>query len=374
MVSFLTGYSMVNLFKYIFSFFPQFGEGFGNLFGFVLSLYLNNIFMFVASTYAFKSILKNISPDWTIAKTFKPEFPREIFIECIKFGAQSMSATFLDTGFRMIITYLAILWLPNYGTIFGLFTSLVSVVALVSVDIPITSIVSEAYNNKKIDLTEYYLGNGLKYCGMFASIFGSVLLALGPIFIYLAGPYALAGEYLPYIVTGRMIWAFGKMLDDATNGCNHPFYRVYYYLIENATRLTLMVVFILGLKMGWIGYLFAEICGYLIKAVAGWLIFRYKIMNPYISWMQTLILPAITGIAHFWVIKAVISLLFIPLLHLGKSYNDWNFHHPLLSNNTDLHLVAHIHTIGWMGSGWLGYYGRSHRNLRSIKTNRTSIQ
>ena len=348
-VSFLTGYSMVQLFKFIFSHFPQFGEGFGNLFGFVVSLYLNNVFMFLASAYAFKSILKNIDPEWSIGKTLTPEFPREIFIECVKFGAQSMSATFLDTGFRMIITYIAILWLPNYGTIFGLFTSLTSVVALISVEIPITPIVSEAYNNKKIDLTEYYLGHGLKYCGMFASIFGSVILALGPIFIYLAGPYALAAEYLPYIAAGRMIWAFGKMLDDSSNGCNKPFFRVYYYLIENATRLTLMAVFILGLNLGWIGFLLAEICGYIAKVIFGWLIFRTKIMNPYISSMQSIILPAITGFIHYWVIRAIISFLLLPVSMIFGTLVTIGFFIILFYLITPIYVWWPIYTLlgGW---------------------------
>ena len=310
---FLTSVSMVNLFRYIFGSMPQYGEGFGNLLGVVVGLYLNNIFVFVVSGYVFKPILKSINPEWTMAKTFKPEFPKEIIGECLRFGIQSMSATFVDTGFKMVITYMAILWLPSYGTLFGLFTASMNLVTLCAIDIPITPIVSEAYNNKKKDLTEYYMGHGLKYCGMFASIFGSTILAIAPIFIYMAGPYAEIAPYLPYIVLTRMIFGFGKMLDDCTNGCDKPFFRVFYYLIENSARLGFMALFILGLNLGWVGYLLAEGCGMFLKVIIGWAIFRYRIMNPYMSVMQTLILPAISGLVHFLVIKGLILILFNPM-------------------------------------------------------------
>jgi hypothetical protein len=213
----------------------------------------------------------------------------------------------------MVLTSLAIMWLPNYGTIYGILAITLSVASLVSVGIPITPIVSEAYNNRKFDLTEYYIGHGLKYCGIFASMFGSSILAIAPIFLVLSGPYAMATVFLPYVVMSRIVFAFSKLLDDCTTGCNHPFYRIYYVLIENVGRTIFMAVFVIVLEMGWEGYLLAEVCGLLAKNVAGWIIFRIKIMRLYLSLVQTVFLPLIAGFAQYFVLQTLIAFLFTPL-------------------------------------------------------------
>ncbi|MBN2153445.1 MAG: lipopolysaccharide biosynthesis protein [Candidatus Lokiarchaeota archaeon] len=310
LISIGTGYTCVSLFKFLGSLNPVIGETMGSTFGFIAGLYVNNVLVFLLSSKAIKGVLAKIDPSWTLTTVFKADFPRAIFDECLRFGVQAMAATFVDTFFKMVITSLAILWLPNYGTIYGVLAITIGVAGLINVGIPITPIVSEAYNNKKIDLTEYYIGHGLKYCGIFASMFGSTILAIAPIFLELSGPYALATVFLPYVAMSRILFAFGKLLDDCTTGCNRPSFRIYYVLVENATRLVLIHVFIVTLGMGWQGFLVAEICGLLAKNVAGWIAFRFKVMRLYMSFTQTVWLPLIAGIANFIVLEALIALLF----------------------------------------------------------------
>ncbi|MEX2755141.1 MAG: lipopolysaccharide biosynthesis protein [Candidatus Sigynarchaeota archaeon] len=305
-----TGYGCISLFKFLGSLNPVFGETMGSTFGFIVGLYMNNVITFLLSAKTIKDVLGKINPSWTLKTVFRAEFPRAIFDECLRFGAQSMAATFIDTFFKMVLTSLAISWLPNYGTIYGILAITISVAGLINVGIPITPIVSEAYNNRKIDLTEYYIGHGLKYCGVFASMFGSTILAIAPIFLVLSGPYAMATLFLPYVAMTRILFAFSKLLDDCTTGCNRPSLRIVYVMIENASRLVFMAVFVLELKMGWIGYLLAETCGLLAKNVAGWIIFRFKVMRLYMSFTQTVLLPLIAGIAQYTVLKALIALVF----------------------------------------------------------------
>ncbi|MFX0101074.1 MAG: lipopolysaccharide biosynthesis protein [Candidatus Hodarchaeota archaeon] len=313
LVNILTGYGSIQLFKYLGSLSPVIGETMGSTFGFVVSMYANKIISFFISARFFKRIIKNIDPSWTLRKCFKVEFTSQISHECLSFGIQSMFSTFLDTGAKMLITYLAISWLPNYATVYGILFVTMNVAMLVSIDIPITPIVSEAFNNRKLDLTEYYLGHGLKYCGIFSSMFASTVLAVAPVFLVLTGPYQLAVLYLPYVAIGRYFWAFNKLLEDSTTGCNRPFYRFYYILIENISRVILMVIFILHFQMAWIGYLLAEIGSLAIKTFTGWLIFKIKIMKPYMSLMQTVILPLISSIIQYFVLTFLINVLFSPL-------------------------------------------------------------
>jgi O-antigen/teichoic acid export membrane protein len=308
-----TGYGCVVLFKFFGSLNPIIGETMGSTFGFIVGLYLNNVIVFLLSAKAFQKVLVQIDPTWTLRSVFKAEFPRAIFDECLRFGSQSMSATFMDTFFKMVLTSLAITWLPNYGTVYGILAITINVAGLISVGIPITPIVSEAYNNRKFDLTEYYIGHGLKYTGIFASMFGSAVLAIAPIFLVLSGPYALATVFLPFVAMSRILFAFGKLLDDCTTGCNRPSFRIYYVLIESVSRLVFMAVFIRGLELGWEGFLLAEICSLLAKNVAGWVIFRFKIMRLYMSFTQSIILPLIAGVAQYFVLKALIALVFAPL-------------------------------------------------------------
>nr|MDO8087182.1 lipopolysaccharide biosynthesis protein [Candidatus Sigynarchaeum springense] len=310
LISIGTGYACVSLFKFLGSLSPIIGETMGSTFGFIAGLYTNNVITFLLSGKAIKGILAKINPAWTLKTVFRPAFPRAVFDECIRFGVQSMAATFLDTFIKMILTSLAILWLLNYGTIYGILAITIGVAGLINVNIPITPIVSEAYNNRKIDLTEYYIGHGLKYCGIFASMFGSAILAIAPIFLVLSGPYAMASIFLPYVAMSRILLAFGKLLDDCTTGCNRPSLRIIYVMIEGASRLIFMVVFVLELEMGWVGYLLAETCGLLAKNVAGWIIFRFKVMRLYMSFTQTVWLPLIAGLAQYIVLKALIALVF----------------------------------------------------------------
>nr|MDO8114744.1 lipopolysaccharide biosynthesis protein [Candidatus Sigynarchaeota archaeon] len=308
-----TGYGCINLFKAIGSLSPLIGETMGSTFGFIFGLYLNNIIIFLLSSRVFKQVLRRINPEWTLAKTFKVEFDRSIFRECIAFGAQSMASTFLDTTLKMVITYLAISWLPNYGSVYGILAVTQNVAVLVSIEIPLTPIVSEAFNNRKIDLTEYYIGHGLKYCGMFASMFGSTIFAIAPILLVLSGPYALAVQYFPFVAVSRITWAFGKLMEDCTTGCNKPFFRFYYYLIEGGSRLFFMYIFIISMGMQWQGYLLAEICSLVAKNLVGWIIFRFKIMRVYISFTQTITLPIITGVLHYFVLQGILAAFFRPL-------------------------------------------------------------
>lgn len=308
-----TTYSIVSLFTFLGSLNPVIGDTMGSTFGIIISQIVNNFIIFILSSKIFKQLLQKINPEWTLKKTFKIEFNAQILRECLLFGARSMVSTFLDTGLKMAITFLAITWLPDYATIYGIFTILLNLVTLISIDIPITPIVSEAYNNKKFDLTEYYLGHGLKYCGLFASQFCSALLAIAPMFLVLTGPYALSVIYLPYIAINRVFYAFGIFLDNSCTACNHPFYRFYNYLFENGSRIILMYIFIIILNFGWYGYLYAEMGSYIIKNAGGWLLFRVKIMNPYMSAMQTIILPFVAGIINYLVLSGLIFVLQTPL-------------------------------------------------------------
>ncbi len=305
-----TGYGFVTFFKFLGSLNPIVGETMGSTFGFIAGLYANNVISFLLSAKMIKGVLVQINPSWTLGTVFKADFPRAVFDESLRFGAQAMAATFLDTFFKMVITSLAILWLPNYGTIYGILAITISVATLINVSIPITPIVSEAYNNGKIDLTEYYIGHGLKYCGVFASMFGSTILAIAPIFLVLSGPFAMATEFLPFVAMSRILFAFSKLLDDCTTGCNRPSYRISYVAIEDVSRLIFMAAFVLGLGLGWKGFLLAEICSLLAKNVAGWIIFRLKIMRLYMSFTQTVWLPLIAGLAQFIVLKALIAFVF----------------------------------------------------------------
>ncbi|HME51826.1 MAG TPA: lipopolysaccharide biosynthesis protein [Candidatus Lokiarchaeia archaeon] len=308
-----TTYGLVNLFTFLGSLNPAIGGTMGSTFGIIISQITNNFIIFILSSQIFKQLIQKINPEWTLKKTFKIEFNSQILRECLLFGARSMVSTFLDTGMKMTITFLAISWLPDYATIYGIFTILLNLATLISIDIPITPIVSEAYNNKKFDLTEYYLGHGLKYCGLFASQFCSAILAIAPMFLVLTGPYALSVIYLPYIAINRVFYAFGIFLDNSCTACNHPFYRFYNYLFENGSRIILMYIFIIVFNYGWYGYLYAEMASYIIKNAGGWLLFHVKIMNPYMSIMQTIVLPLVAGIVNYLALSGLIMLLEAPL-------------------------------------------------------------
>ena len=144
--------------------------------------------------------------------------------------------------------------MPDYATVFGAIAVTSIVVANISLNIPITPIVSEAFNNGKIDLTEFYIGHGLKYCGVFAAMFSSTIFAIAPLFLSRAGSsYALAAIYLPYMAVVQILAAFTSFLENASTGCNRPYYRFYYYLIEDLTYIGLMYVFIQIFHLLWIG-------------------------------------------------------------------------------------------------------------------------
>ncbi len=251
-------------------------------------------------------MIHEINPTWGLGKTFHWEFDGKIAKECLHFGIGSMISTFLDTGLKMAITYLAIAWLPDYATVFGAIAVTSIVVANISLNIPITPIVSEAFNNGKIDLTEFYIGHGLKYCGVFAAMFSSTIFAIAPLFLSRAGSsYALAAIYLPYMAVVQILAAFTSFLENASTGCNRPYYRFYYYLIEDLTYIGLMYVFIQIFHLLWIGYLLAQISSLIVKNIFGWTLFSKKIMHPYISVMQTIILPLIAGLAQYGVLVAL---------------------------------------------------------------------
>ena len=66
-----------------------------------------------------------------------------------------------------------------------------------------------------------------------------------------------------------------------------------------------MYVFIQIFHLLWIGYLLAQISSLIVKNIFGWTLFSKKIMHPYISVMQTIILPLIAGLAQYGVLVAL---------------------------------------------------------------------
>ncbi|MHA1338931.1 MAG: hypothetical protein ACTSRZ_03140 [Promethearchaeota archaeon] len=183
---------------------------------------------------------------------------------------------------------------------------------------------SEAYNNKKINLTKFYIAQGLKYNSWMFMILATFNILAFPAIIDIAIPVFLPEEWRPivYMVPVYVILftykPFNDIADKMVYLSGHPEINTYISIMQTIGNLFFTWFFMVHLEMGWLGLILIgvpmELTGFIIR----WIFMSTKILKldikfwKDIAW-QTFIAPLLSGGVYAFILYFLLYVVY-PLI------------------------------------------------------------
>ncbi len=271
---------------------PVIGELVGATIGYIVGSYLDDFFAFLLAAHYFRQILKPLG--YGLWDTIRPIITREVARQAMTFGIKRMLAPLTNEIVSFLIALMVVVWLPNYGTILGLYYIADGVVRLMIQDLPVQAPIAEAYNQGAKKLTSYIIAGQWKYYGVFTAIFAlEIGMLVAPVIGLVAVNYAAASGMIPLLVISRIFVLPIQFSDRVQTGCDKPLHVTYSLWVEQSVR-ALSYFLLLGVfRLGMIGYLLADLPAYASKLVFAWLLIYKKIIRFKINIWQSFVAPGI---------------------------------------------------------------------------------
>jgi O-antigen/teichoic acid export membrane protein len=271
---------------------PIMGELMGATMGYIIGLYIDDFLALLLSAYYFSKILRPYGI--SIWDTFIPRVSKKVMKESLSFGLKNMAQGLFYEVSMLFMTFIQMLWLPNYATIIGLFTIADTVTRVVIQDLPTNASVSEAYNSGKLKLTDYYIQSQFKWYGILTFYLAvEIGMLIPPIIGKIAANYSAAAGMIPFLMVSRFFIGPIHFSDSVQQGCNKPEYAAYSLFVQMAARLISFTAWFPNYNLVT-AYLLADVPAVLAKNIFAWWLIDRKIIKVRINVWQTLITPAIS--------------------------------------------------------------------------------
>ncbi|NMC07929.1 MAG: hypothetical protein GYA24_22170 [Candidatus Lokiarchaeota archaeon] len=215
---------------------PAYGEMMGALIGYVIGNYLDDFITFSISARMFKPVLEKIG--YSIIDTLKPSVSREVIRNSLVFGTKIMGSGMLYELVAFIVNIMIISWIPQYGSILGIYGIAKSICDIGLIQLPMTPVLSEAYNHKKYAAYSYGISMQLKYIGLIPGFLFTEIGMLLPVVLHaiIGGNYAIAAYIIPVLLPIRMTAIWCRFLDQVQVGASKPNHFVATRVVEQVTR------------------------------------------------------------------------------------------------------------------------------------------
>ncbi|MFX0102444.1 MAG: hypothetical protein ACFFCS_22955 [Candidatus Hodarchaeota archaeon] len=226
----------VIIFSRIGGMFPMYGELMGSLIGYAIGSYLDDFITFSISAYMFKSILKKIG--YSLVDTLRPKVSWEVIKNALNFGTRMMVTGLLISFTNFIANLMVIAWVPHYGTVLGIYGIAKGVCDISLQQLPMTPMLSEAYNHGKYKLYQYGIQFQLKYFGLIPGFLMMEIVMLLPALLHslIGGNYALAAFLIPMLMPVRFSALGCRFIDQLQVGADKPNLFIYTRIVEETTK------------------------------------------------------------------------------------------------------------------------------------------
>ncbi len=350
------GWGFVLLFRAVYKDIPRFGEAFGAGMG----MYLGGVVNGVINFCIFLSIYKKLG--YYPGNLFRLDFGKAEFKEAFMFGFKLTIGNMWVALAGIVEVLLISVFVLNYTEELAYFNLIGNLTGLGGACSAMTSAllpaISEAYNNGKKKLVEYYLIEGLKWLYFLQFFLCALFCAAGENFMLLSGPqWVGATKYLYWKVFFFALWPFAWWDDVVFQGTGHSGYNTGVWFVEQGTRLVLMP-FTLS-TFGLMGLVYAYIPGIAAKSLVSIIIVRRKICSFKWQWMHVFLASALSALLLFGIV-----------LGIGKLFprGDPVAGPIVFFGGFVLGLVAHGFLTGFFG-GWdentIGEFARGISMVRS---------
>ncbi len=292
----------VLLFRYLGGLFPAYGEMMGALIGYVIGNYLDDFITFAISARMFSPILKKIG--FSIKDTIVPRVSWDVAKNAITFGSKIMLSGMLYELVHFFVNIMIIAWLPQYGVILGIYGIAKSVCDIALIQLPMTPVLSEAYNHGKYAMYSYGIAFQLKYIGLIVGFLSINIGMVLPVVLFnvIGGNYSIAAYIIPILMPVRATAIWCRFIDQVQVGASKPNHFVMTRIVEQATRFIAHLVLLHPLllpsilpshvELNFLGgtataipiffvvYSFCDFPGMIVKIAFGFSLAKAKILKP----------------------------------------------------------------------------------------------
>ncbi|MFX0099783.1 MAG: hypothetical protein ACFFCS_09380 [Candidatus Hodarchaeota archaeon] len=293
---------------------PAYGELVGATIGSIVGAYLDDFLAAAIAAHWTRPLLKEINPRWGIKDMFRVQFDRKLMKDCLWFGIKSILPSVFHQANQFLQTMLLIQFLPNYSTVWGLFSLAETVSGIVGLfKFSMTSTVSEAYNNGKIKLVQDYQIRSYRWIGLSQGFLVILIFSVAPLLGGIAGEdFILAAPMIQVMVVGRVAETYGSANADIFMGCNKPEYYLYTNAIEAISRFVFLYVLLVPLQLGWIALAAGRIAGWWFRWFSGIFLIR-RLFKFKINFWQTFIVPILCTFIEYFIISAFLQFIYLPM-------------------------------------------------------------
>lgn len=281
---------------------PAYGEMMGALIGYVIGNYLDDFITFSVSARMFRPVLEKIG--FRLRDTLVPRVSREVARNSIVFGTKIMASGMLYEAVHFMANLMIIAWLPHYGTIIGIYGIAKGVCDIALIQLPMTPVLSEAYNHQKHAMFAYGVSFQLKYIGLIVGFLSIEIGMILPVVLYniIGGNYTIAAYIIPVLLPIRTTAIWCRFIDQVQIGASKPNYFVATRVVEQVTRLLAHLLLLhprlipsivpsavelsflggraMAIPVFFILYSFCDLPGIIAKITFGFWITRRKILQP----------------------------------------------------------------------------------------------
>lgn len=293
---------------------PAIGDLVGATIGSIVGAYLDDFVAAIFGAYLIRPVLKKIDPRWGIKDAFRVTFDRALVKRCLWFGIRAQMPSVLYQATNFILVFLLLNYMPNYSTVWGLYSLALTVANVASsLRFQLVSTFSEAYNNDKHALTQNHITRAYRWWGIIEGFIGTAILAGAPLLGVIAGEnYVAAVPMIQVLVLTHVPHMTIVITDDINYGCNKPHYNIIFLACEQGTRLVLTYFFLAFTHWSWVGVAVAQGLGYGVKFLVSYLVISARIVKMRINVWQSIVAPLTAALVMYGIIWAILEYAYPP--------------------------------------------------------------
>lgn len=273
---------------------PVFGEATGATFGLVLGGYLNELLLFVVGM----AFLRGLGVKTRVL--FLAHFDSAVVKNALRYGIVVAAGGAAAAAGLFGQSYLLATRLPNYPQMSGILQ--VSLSALVGylftqrfIDTLVPTI-SEAFAHGKKALTQYTIGETVRWSTLSTLCYGAPFVAISDLFILgvLGTQWERAAEYTRALHLWGMTQFLGLIPDSIALGAGRT--RIYTGTVAAEQVVKIGVAWVLVPRIGLWGIIVASLVATLVAKIASsWWLVNRSILRVHLPWWQSVVAPVLAA-------------------------------------------------------------------------------
>lgn len=299
---------------------PAIGELMGITIFYIAAQYMDDWFNLIVGGVFLHKVLKERGLEEGVWAIFRPDFDKDIVKECLTYtGKQWITGQALSAVNYVINLYFAIT-VTGYAAFTGLLLIPNFLGHLVSTAGPMASsaipAISESYNNKKMELTRYFIHNLFKYFGFLTCFLYTSLAVLSPRVIEIIvknfpglANYRAGVVMIPIVMMVSAAGVYTGLWGRIFAACNDPTTSNYIGMLTTPTGYAIKWLFyylciVQGVLPIWYILLLPDFVNGLIAMVIGYATLQKKIIKldyKKMAW-QAFIAPLLASVMYIGIL------------------------------------------------------------------------